>query len=252
MAKSHDGQTWEDLGDIILPVKNTWEESIWAGGISKQDNKFVIYYTGTSVKDRNDSCKIGKAYSDDLIHWTKDENNPVFVFDPRNLYYSAELKLAFRDPFFFEHEGRKYIIFCAKDKNQPQGKQGCVGLAEETSLGQFKWLPPIYSPGIYFDGLECPALYRITNKWFLLFGLDKENGGPLFKYAVSNNPFGPFQEPGENILAKNGYYVSRLVNFKNKLLMYSWFRDFSEGLIQERLAQPKEVTVSENIISFKK
>ena len=81
LAKSQDGISWQEMSDIIMPVAGSWEESIWAGSISKQNNKYVVYYTGVKAKIRNDSCKIGKVYSTDLIHWEKDSNNPVFVFD---------------------------------------------------------------------------------------------------------------------------------------------------------------------------
>src|SRR3989344_4794644 len=150
LTKTSDGNTLKEVADILMPVPGTWEESLWAGTISKQDGKFVIYYTATTMGGRNNSCKIGKAYSSDLIHWEKDPKNPVFVFDPNNPYYSDEPKIAFRDPFFFEHQGKRYLLFCAKDKYQPPGKQGCVGIVEETSPNQFRWMPPLYSPGIYF------------------------------------------------------------------------------------------------------
>src|SRR3989338_5770607 len=246
MAKSKDSVNWEEVGDIILPVPNSWEESIWACGISKQNDKYVIYYTGTTMKGRNDFCKIGKAYSEDLAHWEKDLENPVFIFDSQSLYYSDEKKLAFRDPFFFEHEGRKYILFCAKDKKQPAGKQGCIGVAEETEQNKFCWMPPIFSPGIYFDGLECPALYKIKDKWYLLYGIDMENDEKAFRYAVADSPFGPYKTFKDNQLLSSNNYTCRIINFGGKNLLYHWFRDNQNGKTRERLAPPKGVHILED------
>src|ERR1700741_145211 len=82
LARTSDGTTWEEVGDILSPVSSTWEESLWAGSISKQDKGFVIYYTAVTIAGRHNSCKIGKAYSSDLIHWEKDPANPVLIFDP--------------------------------------------------------------------------------------------------------------------------------------------------------------------------
>lgn len=243
LAKSQDGISWQEMSDIIMPVAESWEESIWAGSISKQNNKYVVYYTGVKAKIRNDSCKIGRAYSTDLVRWEKDPDNPVLVFDPNNQYYSDEPKLAFRDPFPFVHQGKQYILFCAKDKNQPSGRQGCVGIVEETALNQFKWTPPIFSPGIYFDGLECPALYELEGKWYLLYGIDHENNEKSFRYAVSNNPFGPFKTFTDNQLLSSNNYNCRMVNFKGKQLLYHWFRDIWNGMMRERLAPPKEVHI---------
>jgi beta-fructofuranosidase len=243
MAKSIDGINWEEVGDIILPIPHTWEESLWAGCFTKQDGKYVIYYTGVKILERQPSCKIGKAYSTDLIHWEKDLNNPIFTFDQGNPYYSDESKLSFRDPFYFKHEGKKYILICAKDKKQSEGKRGCVGILEETEDNKFKWLPPIFSPGIYKDGLECPAIYNLNGRWYLLYGIDHESGEKVFRYAVADNPFGPFRTFTDNQLLSSNNYVCRIVKFKRRYFLYNWFRDYENGLVRERLALPKEVTV---------
>ena len=239
IARSGDGVTWEEVGDAIIPAHNSWEETIWAGSISKRNGKYVIYYTGTTTKGRNDFCKIGKAYSTDLINWKKDLKNPVFVFDSENPYYSDEPRLAFRDPFPFDYEGKHYVLFCAKDKSKSAKKQGCVGIVEETSSGQFKWLPPIFSPGIYFDGLECPALYKLGSHWYLLYGVDTENNEKAFRYAIADSPFGPFRTFSDNQLLSTNNYNCRIVNFDKILLLYHWFRDYKDGVIRSRLAPPK-------------
>lgn len=246
MAKSTDGINWEEVGDILLPKANSWEESLWAGCISKQDGKYVIYYTGVKILERQPSCKIGKAYSTDLIHWEKDQSNPIFTFNPKNPYYSDELKLSFRDPFYFEYKGKKYILFCAKDKAQSENKRGCVGIFEETSDGKMKWLPPLFSPGMYKDGLECPALYNLNNKWYLLYGIDHQSGEKAFRYAVANNPFGPYKTFPDNQLLSSNNYVSRITKFKRRYFLYNWYRDLDNGLVRERLAPPKEVNVLED------
>lgn len=244
LAKTTDGFNWQEIGDVISPVPKSWEESIWAGSFRKQDGKYVLYYTGVEVAQRNDSCKIGKAYSDDLIIWKKDPQNPVLVFDPENSYYSDESKLAFRDPFPFEYDGKRYVIFCAKDKNQPARKQGCVGITEETSPNKFAWLPPLFSPGTYFDGLESPALYELEGKWYLLYGIDHENNESAFRYAIGDTPFGPFVASVDNQLLPPDCYNCRIVKFKGKTLLYYWQREVVDGLTQESLASPKEVLIA--------
>ena len=248
LAKSKDGTHWEEVGDIIMPNEKGWDQSLWAGSISKQGDKYVIYYTGVLQKGRQSTCKIGKAYSTDMVHWEKDHQNPVLIFDPQNPYYSDEPKLAFRDPFFIENNGKNYILFCAKDKKQPSGKQGCIGVVEEIAPNQFKWLPPLFSSGKYPDGLECPALYFIKDKWYIIYGLDSENASVHhMRYAVSENFFGPFEELEENKLLPEGHhYIGRIVNFKDTLLYYSWFRDVVKGTIRERLSSPKEIKIVNN------
>jgi len=244
---SDDGFVWKDHGDVLLPDAHGWDQSLWAGSISRQGRGFVIYYSAILNKDRHASCKIGKAYSKDLIHWKKDPDNPVLLFDAENPYYSDEPKLAFRDPFFFEHEGKKFVLFAGKDKSKPTRKQGCVGLVEETEPNKFQWRPPVYSPGKYFDGLECPALYFLQNRWYLFFGLDIENVPvPHMKYAVSDNVFGPYLEPEGNKLLSDGHYIGRVVRFRKRVLYYAWYKDVSNGKIRIRLSSPRQVMIDKN------
>lgn len=249
MVKSKDGVHWKEMGDIILPDPNGWDQSLWAGSISKQEEGYVIYYTAVLQKERQPSCKIGKAYSKDLLHWEKDPKNPALVFDSGNPYYSDEPQLAFRDPFFFEHEGRKYVIFCGRDKSKPSGKQGCVGLVEEVRPNEFKWLPPLFSPGKYSDGLECPAIYAIGGKWYLLYGVDSESMGDTgrygTRYAVSEDCLGGYKEHESDSLPAGREYIGRIVRFKGEYLYYSWFRDSLNGLVRERLMNPRVLTINE-------
>jgi predicted GH43/DUF377 family glycosyl hydrolase len=247
LAKTRDGFNWEEVGDILLPNPDGWDQSLWAGSISKQSGKYVIYYTAVLKDKREISCKIGKAYSDDLINWKKDSSNPVLEFEV-NPYYSDEPEFSFRDPFHFSYQGKEYVIFCAKDKKSPKGKRGCVGIVEEKEPNSFIWLPPLFSPEKYYDGLECPALYNLKGRWYLFFGLDSKNARPHnFRYAISNGgPFGPFKEPKENVLSSRGHYIGRIVKFRGKVLYYSWYRDYPKGMIRERLGPPKEIKIVEN------
>jgi len=242
LIKSTDGVTWENEGDILLPTPNSWEETLWAGNLTKQDGQFVIYYTGTTKTGRHNACQWGKAYSPDMVHWEKDKNNPLFSFEKDNPFYSDEPNLAFRDPFPFEYEGKRYILFCAKDKRQPQNQRGCVGFAQETPNG-LVWKEPLFSPGTYKDGLENPALYELEGRWYLLYGVDVENGETAFHYAVAKTPLGPFDTFEDNQLLSSGNYNCRIVIFKGKQLLYHWTRDFADELIRERLAPPQEVRI---------
>jgi len=247
IAKSTDGLTWLEVGEAILPVSGTWEESMWAGGISTRPGQYVLYYTAVRAAKRQASCQIGKAYSKDLIHWVKDPKNPVFILDAaRNAYYSDEPQLSFRDPFPFEHKGRNYVIFCGKDKRQPPGRQGCIGIAEESAAGGFRFMSPLFSPGIYPDGLECPALYLLDGRWYIFYGVDRENGETAFRYAIAASPFGPFHTFSDNQLLSTNNYACRIVHFKGTRLLYHWFRDYPDGVVRERLAPPKEVHILAN------
>ena len=58
LAQTTDGVHWKEAGDIIMPgPTGSWEESLWAGGISKQNDTYVIYYTAVKMSEREASCK---------------------------------------------------------------------------------------------------------------------------------------------------------------------------------------------------
>jgi len=236
LAKSGDGKNWEEVGDILFPRKNTWEESLWAGAILKECNYYTLYYTGVT-KLKEASTKVGKAYSKDLIHWKKDPGNPVLVFDSKNPYYSDEPLFCFRDPYPIIINNKKYVLVATKDKSKSDCKRGCIGIVRRVRKNKFNWMPPIFSPGKY-PVLECPALYKIKNRWYLFYGDDKK---AVFRYAVANEPFGPFREPKNNILLPKLNYNVKIVRFKGRILLYHWYRDFPGGFVRERLAYPKEI-----------
>ncbi|HLD85434.1 MAG TPA: hypothetical protein VI968_02655, partial [archaeon] len=98
------------------------------------------------------------------------------------------------------------------------------------------------SPGKYY-ALECPALYKIKNVWYLLYGDDKKT---VFCYAIAKNPFGPYKEPKNNVLLPKFNYTLRIIKFKGKYLMYWWIRDFPNGIVRERLAGPRQIETTEN------
>lgn len=233
LARSEDGKTWEDLGTILHPSPDEWDQSLWAGSVVQQNGQYTLYYTGVTEK-REASSQIGRAFSDDLRSWQKDSVNPILTLNLNNPHYSNEPAMCFRDPYPVTIDGKRYLLIAAKDKKQPKGKRGCIGLVEENTEGQFVYHPPVFSPGTY-SILECPALYNINDHWYLFFGDDEQK---VFRYAVADTPLGPFTEPGENQLLPKNHYCVRLVQFKGVWTAYCWVRDFPQGMVREQLKGP--------------
>ncbi len=249
IAKSKNGINWEDAGIALRPDPKSWDQNMWGGSVFKENGNYVLYYTAVTSA-RIPSQKIGKAYSKNLQFWKKDKNNPVFVYDNENPYYTGANAFCFRDPYCFKHNGKKYIIFATKDRTQKKDERGCIGMVEEYAKNKFKWKAPIFSPSTKnkYPIMECPAIYKIKGMWYLLFGDDRSH---TFCYAVSNSPFGPFKEPKNNILFSRLHYTAKIVYFRKKWLLYHWFRDKRNGFIRERLAPPKEVVIKNNKIVLK-
>lgn len=79
LAKSRSPLTWKNVQDepIIRPGPEAYDKyGLAVNQIIKYKGKYYAYYHGTAYEDWREwsSCV---AISDDLIHWTKYENNPI-------------------------------------------------------------------------------------------------------------------------------------------------------------------------------
>ncbi|MDP6505717.1 MAG: glycosyl hydrolase, partial [Planctomycetota bacterium] len=105
---SDDGINWTQLPDAIR-TGDPGEfdaDQIWTMGVGKASDGWIMLYT---ANEENGTIQTtGLASSDDLIHWTKAENNPVARPDPR--WYEAEqsgnYRIDWRDPQIVEHGGK--------------------------------------------------------------------------------------------------------------------------------------------------
>ena len=71
-----DGINWEKSPSPILSGNISSEDArINASFILKKDNQYYLYYTYSAIS--NSTYKIGLAISDDGIHFTKYQNNPI-------------------------------------------------------------------------------------------------------------------------------------------------------------------------------
>ncbi len=221
-SSSADGYEWREEGIVMKPSENAWDcKSLWAMHLAADANGFALYYSALG-KGMRLHQSIGVAYSKDLKTWNRFDK-PILSLSADNEFYddrteigAQELGTLFRDPWSFEQEGKKYLIFAARDKSADGVNNACIGSAQIDENGLVAYLPPIYSPKKYQE-LECPALYFIEGKWFLLFC---EDIAVQMRYAVSDSPFGGFEEPENNMLALPGNYVGRIVSWKGKLLFF--------------------------------
>jgi len=95
-----------DENPVLRTVPNSWETSIHEHTLYYDGSRYVLFYTGF---DGNKGDRGGLAYSNDLIHWTKDSANPVFVDEGPNRWSSLHLRprslLRHKDYFYLFYEG---------------------------------------------------------------------------------------------------------------------------------------------------
>ncbi len=158
---------WKELPDAIAPSNEPNAPDAvgcWTGSVVEHEGLFHCFYTGFNPKSRYPQT-ICHAVSDDLIHWSKDEANPILVPDER--WYEPQ---DWRDPFvFFNPEANEFwMLICARDKRVAFERRGCVALATSQDLQNWQVHEPLWSGGICWAA-ECPDMFRLDSCWYLVY-----------------------------------------------------------------------------------
>lgn len=244
LAVSKDGFNWEYLGSVF-EGKAKWNKgSLWAMDVFFDSGKYYLMYSAVATlkgKDHHDGQQVGLAVSQDLVKW-KDEGVVISNEMTGEFYYpKGKGKFCWRDPYVFKIKGDYYCLLAAKDKKKEFGKSGCIGLFKSKDLKNWEALGPVFSPGKYKE-VEVPSLYEIGGKWFLLFGVCKNEIYDM-KYAVGESALGPFREPKGNELLPTMCYMGKIVEWKGKKWLFHWVRSKKGGRAETFLAPPKVVEV---------
>jgi len=217
-----------------------WDSgSLGTGMTFSHGTKFYMTYCGFK---EGMPQKIGLASSDDLFHWEKNPGNPILTPEmgggiyEKNFSNDNNIPISWRDAFVRhdEKDGNFHALIAARVSKGPYHKRGCVAHAISKDLKTWKVLPPIYSPGKFFDH-EVPALYGIDGRHYLLWSsarfYNNHNDPPSRSiasgafYAVSDKPYEGFQEPEDNMLLGSGKgrfdnYVVQLIQAGKETLLY--------------------------------
>jgi hypothetical protein len=161
-ATSEDLIHW-NIEDPVLPVvPGTWDgNAIWAPDIilTPQDFYFM-YYTGVNSSGAQQT---GMAFASDLYAWNK-ISWPVYHPDPSWALWSETEWSHGRDPFFFEHNGTRYLL------NTVMTNSGLGAIASAISSDYFTWQDngPIYVHNSWHV-LESVQCFYKDSKFHLFF-----------------------------------------------------------------------------------
>jgi len=187
-ASSDDLAHWRIHDVALVPSPGAPDSAgCWSGCVVDDSGVATAVYTG--VTDHPDdpalSATICLAYSDDdeLVSWRK-HSSPV-AYAPHTLDL-----LAFRDPFVFTFEGRRYALVGAGAVSGGRPLvllYSCQDLRDWTYLGVFldgsttdaRGLPPA-------DVWECPQLTRVDGEWVLIVSSWREARLERVAYAVGD------------------------------------------------------------------
>jgi predicted GH43/DUF377 family glycosyl hydrolase len=123
MAVSDDGYQWQKINRDLIQTRVEADEAQASPDVFFRDGKyhmFFCYRHSTGYRSREKGYRIGYAWSEDLLHWTRDD-------DQTNMTVSAEGwdSEMVSYPHVFELDGRLYMLYLGNGV----GRNG-FGLAE--------------------------------------------------------------------------------------------------------------------------
>lgn len=183
-AVSDDLRHWRDEGVILRPgPAGAWDGICPAtGSVAAFDGRFYMAYTGNFSGPEPTT---GLAVSDDLYTWEKCAGNPATAADGQ--CYTRAPNLAWnqprwRDPFLFFHAGWVYQLVTAALPDRGPAVCGTVGVARTRDLVHWELRPPLDVPALAQD-LECPKLYVVDGRYYLLVSISEAIIGPDLRAA---------------------------------------------------------------------
>lgn len=76
LARSHDGIRWEQTGEVIVPQSRP-NEAITKPAVLVENGRFHLWFcsrSSESFRGGEGSYRIGYAFSEDLVHWERDDS----------------------------------------------------------------------------------------------------------------------------------------------------------------------------------
>jgi len=166
-AASEDLVHWEDLPLALTPTLGSPDEDgCWSGCAVVHDGSVYLLYTGVRGKRPNHRQRpcLARALDDDLVSFEKFADNPVISEEP------VLGLVGFRDHTVRRVDGGFHQLIGSGS----EALGGCTFEYRSTDLVSWEYL------GVFLDAKssdlpgamwECPDLFRLGDRWFLVTSL---------------------------------------------------------------------------------
>ena len=145
---SHDLRTWDDAGTALRRgAPGAWDDKgLATGSVIEHDGAYWMAYTGHHSGDEHMVQRVGMAFSPDLHHWEKIDENPVAEASPPHyelMSTGKRVMVHWRDPFLLKTGERVLQLVCARRNEGDPSSRGTVGVAETRDMRRWTILPPL-------------------------------------------------------------------------------------------------------------
>jgi len=178
-AITEDLREWTILPPAIVSGPELWDDrNVWAPCVIPSPGMgggWTMFYTGA---DNLVVQRMGRAFTTNpsLTGWSKYLLNPEFEPDSAEYLWAPDLSFsAFRDPFYFFHEGEHHILNTAviPDTTIAAGRRGVVHHITSTDLAHWVEQPPLAVhngvPNQAWHEIESVQLHEKFGLWHMFF-----------------------------------------------------------------------------------
>jgi len=212
--------------DLGMSINGTDDETaqdknVFTGCVTEHDGVFHMFYCGHNDKLVPVEAAM-HATSTDLHNWTKD---PDFCIKPDGQLYSLG---AFRDSFVFYNEdvGEYWMLVTGATTENRSKRWATAALVASKDFKNWELRDPIYKPYMY-DSHECPDMFKMGNKWYLVFS--EYTRWWETKYRVSDSPYGPWEIPANDTFDGRTMYAAKTVSNGERRFIVGWLCHKVEG-----------------------
>jgi len=229
-ATSTDLIHWHQVPDALVhgdpPAFD--QTATWTGSVIKgPEGEWFMFYTGTTQTPQGPLIQqVGLATSTDLLHWVKDDRNPLVQADSR--WYETLGGQApwgdehWRDPFVFADPAGNgwHLLITARANTGPYDDRGVIGHARSVDLRNWDVQPPLSDPGAGFGHLEVFQVTNVDGQHVLIFNclpgeysVERRAAGErgAIWAATGESALGPFDIKRATPLTDDSFYVGKLV-----------------------------------------
>jgi len=193
------------------------DNSVCTGSLIEVDGIYHIFYAGYNGRflGKKPIQVVLHATSKDLFSWKKEDD--IFM-PPNGDFYHMD---GWRDPYiYYDEENKEYRMIITGEENHFHCKRwGAIALATSKDLKNWEVKEPLYKPFLY-DTHECPDLFKMGDKWYLIFSTYTRWWELHYRVADSSN--GPFYTPKDELLDNRSYYAAKTVSDGKRRFLVGW------------------------------
>lgn len=260
---------WTHLGTCFAPSDGPAFDDFttWTGSVFQApDQKWHLFYTGTSRADDGMKQRIGHATSDDMHNWQRvGDGLALDISGPDYEEYSPGHwhDRAMRDPWVIKDPaGAGYLMyFTARVPNIAEPNAGgSIGFATSPDLNNWTLHPPVYRGGM-FGQMEVPQVFEHDGHWYCLFCTAAEHFSSGYletypgdavcgtHYLIADGPRGPWKvAPGAFLDGDTPCrrYSGKIVKTDEDLLFFGFLHDGENGEFIGAVSDPIVVETGQN------